>query len=160
MIKLYYTFSNPDSEAFIKKALGAYSGNYDFNIKRSENGKPYVESDIYFSLSHTEGLTVCAVSGRNIGADAEKLRNIKNKEKILSRYTGKDYKKVSDKEFFWKWTEFESRVKYFGEKISAFEKALTEETFVTTFMIGEYIVSVCSEEEEHIKKERFSDGNF
>lgn len=150
MIKLYYTFSNPDSEVFIKRALGEYSGNYEFNIKRNKNGKPYADGDIYFSLSHTDGLTVCAVSNKNIGADAEKLRNIKNKEKILSRYTGEDFKKVSDEEFFQKWTEFESRVKYFGEKITAFEKALKEKTFVTTFKMGEYIVSVCSEEEEYI----------
>ena len=154
MIKLYYTFSNPDSEVFIKKALRAYGINYKFDIKRTENGKPYVEENIFFSLSHTEGFTVCTVSDKNIGVDAEKLRNIKNKEKILSRYTGKEYKKVSDTEFFEKWTELESRVKYFGEKLTAIKKSLTEEKFAATFKIDGYIVSVCSDSDENIKKER------
>ena len=155
MIMLYYTFSNPDSEAFIKKALRAYGINYEFNIKRSETGKPYIiEENIFFSLSHTEGFTVCAVSDKNLGIDAEKLRNVKNKEKILSRYTGKEYKKVSDTEFFEKWTELESRVKYFGEKLTSLKKSLTEEKIVTTFKIDEYIVSVCSDNKEDIKKER------
>ena len=154
MIKLYYTFSNPDSEAFIKKALRAYGINYEFDIKRSENGKPYIEEDIFFSLSHTDGFTVCAVSDNNIGIDAEKLRSIKNKEKILFRYTGKEYKNVSDTEFFEKWTELESRVKYFGEKLMAIKKSLTEEKFVATFKIDRYIISVCSDNEENIIKER------
>lgn len=154
MIELYYTFSNPDSEEFIKKALKAYGINNNYDIKRSKNGKPYIEEEIYFSLSHTDAFTVCAVSDKNIGIDAERLRHVKNKEKILLRFTGEEYKNLSDEAFLKKWTEIESRIKYFGEKLSTFSKKETEEKFVTTFKIDEYIVSVCSDNEEDIKKER------
>ena len=74
MIKLYYTFSNPDSIKFIKKSLFLFSGKNDFVIKWTKNGKPYTDENIYFSLSHTDGLTVCAVSDGEIGIDAEKIR--------------------------------------------------------------------------------------
>ena len=49
MIKLYYTFSTPDSKDFIKKSLFLFSGKNDFVIKRTENGKPYTDGNIYFS---------------------------------------------------------------------------------------------------------------
>ena len=100
MIKLYYTFSNPESDAFLKKSLHKFSGKSNFEIKRTENGKPYIDGDIHFSLSHTDSLTICAVSDKNIGADAEKIRSINNKNKILSRFAKAEKKDLSDKEFF------------------------------------------------------------
>ena len=48
MITLYYTFSNPDSESFIKKSLLLFSGKRDYVIKRTENGRPYVDENIFF----------------------------------------------------------------------------------------------------------------
>ncbi len=159
MIKLYYTFSPPESEAFIKKALSAYCGKRDFKIKRTESGKPYVEGNIFFSLSHTDGLTICAVSHKNIGADAEKIREIKNKEKILSRYI-ENHNEISDKEFLEKWTQFESKVKFFGEKLHCCQRAKAEEKHIETFNLGEYIISICSEEKEYIETERLGMAIF
>ena len=154
MIKLYYTFSNPDSEDFIQKSLYSFLGTSSFRIKRTENGKPYVDSDVYFSLSHTKGLTVCAVSRENIGVDAEMLREMKNKEKILKRYHISEKEKVSDKEFFEKWTQFESRIKFFGETLHFCHKAKTEKKHIKTFNLGEYIISICSDGEKYIEMER------
>jgi len=159
MIKLYYTFSNIGSTLFIRKALRAFSGENDFVIKRTESGKPYVESDIHFSLSHTDGLTICAVSDKNIGADAEKVRSIKNKNKILSRFIKTAGKDLNDKEFFEEWTRFESRVKFSGEKITSCNNLLPDKT-VTTFSLGEYIISICSEENELIEKEQLNMAIF
>lgn len=152
MIKLYYTHLNCDSEEFIKKSLYAFSGKNDYEIKRTQNGKPYVDSDIHFSLSHTDSLTVCAVSYGAVGVDAEKIRSIKNKERILERYTGQ--KALSDEDFLRKWTAFESAVKFFGEKLTSYNKANEHSRHIETFNMGEYVVSVCSDEKEEIKKER------
>ncbi len=160
MIKLYYSFPNPKSEAFIKKALLKFSGKSDFDIKRTENGKPYVNDNIFFSLSHTDGLTICAVSDNNVGADAEKIRPMKNKEKILSRYIKKDGEKISDKEFFEQWTRFESRVKFFGEKLANCPQTNSKKKYTKTFTLGEYIVSICSDREEHIEMERLNMAIF
>lgn len=47
------------------------------NISRTEHGKPYIHGcDVHFSLSHTNGICMCAVSHNEIGADAEKMRDV------------------------------------------------------------------------------------
>ncbi len=154
MIKLYYTFANPDSTEFIKKSLFLFSGKNDFIIKRTKNGKPYTGGTIYFSLSHTDGLTVCVVSDGEIGIDAEKIRTVKNKEKILLRFTGEKEQKLTDVDFLKKWTSFESRVKYFGEKLTVCPNAKKEQINVQTISMSEYIVSICSQKKEKIIKEK------
>ena len=158
MIKLYYTFSNPESETFIKASLKCFTGKDNFLIKRTQNGKHYTEG-AEFSLSHTDGLTVCVVSENPVGADCEKVRNINNKERILSRFLNETVKNISDEEFFRKWTAFESRVKYFGEKIADFPSARKEEIFTDTFGIDDFIISVSAEKETEIVKENLY-GSF
>lgn len=159
MIKLYYTCQKTDSKEFIKKALFACCG-YQGEIKRTKNGKPYIGGSVHFSLSHTDGLTVCAVSDKCVGVDAEKIRTVKNKEKILRRFTGKEYNNISDKDFLREWTQFESRVKFSGEKITSYKKDKNQSEKIKTLVFGEYIISLCSEEDEPIEKEFLSMAIF
>lgn len=158
MIKLYYTFSNPESESFIKASLKLFTGKNDFKIKRTENGKPYTDGT-EFSLSHTDGLTVCAVSENPVGVDCEKVRSINNKEKIISRFLNETAQTISDEEFFREWTAFESSVKYFGEKIADCPLTREKEVFTGTFEIENFIISVSAEKETEIVKENL-DGSF
>ena len=146
MITLYYTFENVKSEDFIKKSLSLFSGKRDFLIKRTANGKPYTDG-AEFSLSHTEGLTVCAVSDSPVGADCEKVRSIKNKERILSRFTKLETENITDKEFFAQWTIFESRVKLFGEKSVDCPSVFDKDSFTQTMELDGFIVSVSTEKE-------------
>lgn len=45
----------------------------DVSIKRTENGKPVMASgELHFSISHTDGLAVCAVDNAPVGVDAER----------------------------------------------------------------------------------------
>lgn len=154
MITLYYTFEKVKSEDFIKKSLALFTGERNFFIKRTENGKPYIDGEIEFSLSNTDGLIICAVSDVPVGADCEKVRNINNKERILARFTKNEEKALSDKEFFEKWTAFESRVKLFGERIVDCLSAVEKEVCTKTFELDGYIVSVSCENNKEIKKER------
>ena len=158
MIKLYYTFSNPESETFIKDSLKQFTGKDYFVINRTKNGKPYT-ADIEFSLSHTDGLTVCVVSENTVGVDCEKIRNVYNKERILSRFLKEKEKNVSNKEFFIKWTAFESCVKFFGEKIVDCPSVPDGNIITQTFELGEFIVSVSSEQKTEIIKENLY-GSF
>ncbi len=158
MIKLYYTFSNPESETFIKASLKCFTGKDNFLIKRTRNGKPYTEG-VEFSLSHTDGFTVCVVSEKPVGVDCEKVRSINNKERILSRFLNETVENISDEEFFRKWTTFESRVKYFGEKITECPSAQKKEVFTDTFGINGFIVSVSAETKTEIVKENLY-GSF
>lgn len=157
MIKLYYTFSNPESETFIKASLEQFTGKDNFEIKRTENGKPYTDG-IEFSLSHTSGMTVCAVSEIPVGADCELVRNINNKKRILAKFLDDNEKDVSDKEFFSKWTAFESRVKYFGEKTTNCPSVFRDSIFTQTFELGEFVVSVSSKQKTEIIKENLYDS--
>ena len=155
MIKVYYTFANPNSDEFIKKSLLRYSGKSDFIIKRTKNGKPYTDG-LYFSLSHTKGLTICAVSDSEVGIDAEKLRPVRNGERIVKRFLGKCEKNLTDEAMLCIWTQFESKIKFFGEKIISCPKAKTEEVHTETFFIDDFIVSVCSKNKEQIEKEKWT----
>ena len=143
---LYYTFSNPDSEAFIRKSLKAFTGRDDFTLYRTENGKPYTDG-AEFSLSHTDGLTVCAVSDSPVGADCEKVRSINNKERILARFAKLQTENLTDKEFFEKWTTFESRVKLFGEKSVDCPSVFEKDVFTQIIENDGFIISVSSEKE-------------
>ena len=157
MIKLYYSYARHDSEAFIKEALRRFCGKADFVFKRSEKGKPYIqEGKVYFSLSHTDSFTICGVSDRNIGVDAEKIRSIKNKEKILEKFTGEIVRDISDEQFLKKWTAFESRVKYFGESLLMCPLAKENKMNITEASFDGYIVSVCSDREEQTERERIN----
>ena len=56
-------------------------------ILRTEFGKPYTEDNsLYFNISNTDSLSVCTVSfERNVGVDIERVREIKNREKLEKR---------------------------------------------------------------------------
>lgn len=152
MIKLYYTFEKCSSEGFIKEALERFTGKNGFNIKRTANGKPYAQGEsVYFSLSHTDSLIICAVSNSEIGLDAEKIRPIKDKGKILRRFMGDNTDSVTDTEFLKKWTAFESRVKYFGEKIIVCPQTKSTPLNVETILFDEYVVSICSDSHQRIE---------
>jgi len=160
MIRLYYTYSNLSGDVFIRKALYTCFGR-EFEILRTENGRPYTnEKGIYFSLSHTDGLTVCAVSDVNVGVDAEKIRSIYNKEKISARFHLDAVQNMDDTEFLKRWTHFESRVKYFGERLLSCPQAKCANLYVESLSVGEYIISVCSEKAQQIEKERINMAIF
>ena len=155
MIKLYYTFGKCSSDRFIEEALARFTGKHGFVIKRTQSGKPFAEGEsVCFSLSHTDSLIICAVSDSEIGLDAEKIRPVKDKEKILRRFIGDNLDSVTDTEFLEKWTAFESRVKYFGEKIIMCPQAKNIPLNVTTISFDEYIISICSMTKDQIEKER------
>ena len=158
MIKLYYTYSNPDSEAFIKECLWNFTGEDKFVINRTENGKPYTNG-VEFSISHTDGLTVCAVSDNPVGVDCEKVRAVNSKERILARFTKEMSENISDKEFLRKWTAFESRIKYFGEKIADCPSVFAKKIYTQTFELNRFIVSVSSENETEIVRKNLY-GSF
>lgn len=149
MIKIYYSYNIEDSNSFIKKALNK-SGYKDVQIKRTKNGKPYTEEGVFFSLSHTESFIACAVSDFEIGIDAEKIRHIKSREKIAKKIL-KTEKLLSDKEFLELWTKHESKIKYYGKKF--FDSLENEKINTHTFMIEDYIISVCAETTENIETE-------
>lgn len=108
------------------KALGA---EYKIDVEQAEyiyneHGKPYFRSfpNIYFSISHCQGLAVTAVSDFENGVDVEVIRDYP--ERVVSRSFSKREKELlescEDKNmmFFRMWTLKESFVKALGIGIS------------------------------------------
>ena len=92
------------------------------DIKIKKGGKPYFESGgIYFSISHSKNIAVCAVSESEIGIDIERLDKEREYLSLAERYFIKsEYEKIKEseniKETFVKyWTAKEAYIKYTGE---------------------------------------------
>ncbi len=122
-------------------------------FERNENGKPYaVNTDVFFSVSHSADTVVCAVSENEIGIDIEKIKNIRLKvaEKFATeseiRYIGTDVRR-----FFEIWTLKESFFKCKGSGLGADIKSVS-------FDVTDGNVT-CSENGYRLFFEEISDGH-
>lgn len=88
------------SEALARVALSLASGipAGDFVIGRGEKGKPFQTTvpGLFFNISHSNGLCLCAVSDSDVGADIEKSGRIKLKraKAFLSERELAEYEKA------------------------------------------------------------------
>lgn len=58
-------------------------------IKKTNNGKPYIDNEgVFFSISHTDGFVCCAISDSPVGIDCEKItaKYDEKAEKFANRY--------------------------------------------------------------------------
>jgi len=114
----------------------------DITISTNEYGKPFVSEiykitdtekikidiSIFFSLSHSEDMIICAVACFNIGADCQKrnIEDIEKCKKIAARFYSEkeniflDYIKEQEyiNNFFKIWTKKESYIKYTGKGLA------------------------------------------
>ncbi|MBQ4570665.1 MAG: 4'-phosphopantetheinyl transferase superfamily protein [Bacilli bacterium] len=125
------------NQLFIKEQLGSnlllndiLENNYfkDINLLEyvyNESGKPYLKDDnLYFSLSHSNGIVALTVSKEEIGLDIELIKPIK--ESVVKRIMNdREYNIYSslDKNkkityFYEVWTSKEAYVKKLGTTIS------------------------------------------
>ena len=100
--------------------------NYNINIKDielvyNENGKPSIkDSNIHFSLSHSNNIVILAVSDHEIGIDIELISDVKDNlvKKVLTKEELNIYSKLRSKEknkyFFEVWTSKEASIKAIG----------------------------------------------
>lgn len=132
------------------------------------NGKPMLDG-IYFNLSHSRAMVVCAISDLPVGCDVEKIQS--GAEKVAERFFTENEKAYLDRfpdsertgEFFRLWTMKESYVKMTGEglriDLDRFEIVIAEKTsvyrdgercdcFIKEYEIPGYKLSVCARERE------------
>ena len=147
---LFFTRGEVDSDAFIKFGYSNYRdliGDEELPTKveiiREQGKKPRFDcEDVYFNLSHSHGVTMLGISHAPIGVDIEKVRPI-------------DYKKFdfiqadSEEEFFEKWTERESYLKFTGEGLYALRCEISEDAHFEHFypVYDGYHACVCAEEQ-------------
>ena len=146
-----------DPYAFLRKTAAEKCNNTE--IVRAENGKPYFKHlpNLYFNISHTDGLTVIAVGESEVGIDVEKPR--KFDLRITRRFlkSEADYITAADSEkrFFEVWTNKEAFLKYKGTGITAgLDSVNVFDCYpnIKTFYFEDYIIYVCSEKDYEIEK--------
>jgi len=113
-------------EDLCKQAAVAYAnekgrevakGEFDI-IERTKNGKPYFKnSDVCFSISHSDDLWICAVGNVQVGIDIQFIKSV-NASVIAKRLFMEDeisYVEENGEEgFFEIWVRKEAYVKYKG----------------------------------------------
>jgi 4'-phosphopantetheinyl transferase len=111
------------TRATLRAALAERLGTPPANIALSldPDGKPVLDSprDLHFSISHTSGLGLVALSGRPVGVDVEEVRPRERLERVAARvFAAADRKRLGELrgreqlEFFYAaWTAREARLK-------------------------------------------------
>lgn len=151
----------------LEKVLSRY-GMRSQDVYLDECGKPQIEG-LFFNLSHSGELVICAVSGKAVGCDVEQQgkapRNLakrffcENEQRYLSRVADDKY----DEALYRLWTLKESYMKYTGEgmrlPLDAFEILLDNEVkvlrggqiqpcFIKEYVTDGYRIAVCAAEQE------------
>lgn len=154
---LFFARGEADSDKFIKFCYGHYRdimAQYgadlpkEVEIVRNEGEKPRFDTEeAYFNLSHSGGVMMLGISHSPIGVDIEKIRDID--------YKKFDFIDADDLEdFFEKWTERESYLKFTGEGLSAFRREIPSDAHFEQFPVwDEYHACVCADEQNIIAYE-------
>jgi len=115
-MEIFYTFSKVNSAEFALQALEKYCTQKkiatpaNIRLLQSKGGKPFANiSGVHFSLTHTKGLTLIATADRELGIDAENIREVDYRP-ILKKYGVKTGVKDSS-DFLWWWTKKEAQAK-------------------------------------------------
>lgn len=142
----------------------------NYQIKVADNGKPYIDSgSVFFNLSHSGDMVMCAISSKEVGCDVEKKRE--NVADISKRFCDKEREFILSKQgkercdvLFRLWTLKESFMKALGvghriglknfcidikeDNISVEQKIDNKKYYFKEFFIlQDYALSCCSEEE-------------
>ena len=152
---LFFAKGECDSDKFVKYCYSHYRnimtslGNElpdRVEIVREEGAKPRFDTDdAHFNLSHSGGVILVGISHAPIGVDIEKIRPI-------------DFKKFDfidaedEQDFFEKWTERESYLKFTGEGMSKLRTPIPEDAHFEHFDVFDgYHACVCTDQEQNIR---------
>ena len=146
---LFFAKGECDSDKFVRYCYSHYRnimtslGNElpdRVEIVREEGAKPRFDTDdAHFNLSHSGGVILVGISHAPIGVDIEKIRPI-------------DFKKFDfidaedEQDFFEKWTERESYLKFTGEGMSKLRTPIPEDAHFEHFDVFDgYHACICAE---------------
>lgn len=102
----------------------------DYKIVRNEHGKPLLKTnsgtDAHISISHTEGMWICATASLSIGIDIERIKS--GRRNVAERYFHHDEKELLNtynndeqynRTFFTLWTAKEAYGKLLGSGVNS-----------------------------------------
>lgn len=155
--------------ALLGEVLKKRFGITDFTIAKNEKGKPFILefSDVCFNISHCDGLAVCGISDKEIGVDAELIRNY-NSKAMKRIFSAEERSAIAvsenpDTDFFRIWTLKESLCKFTGDGIFSgmseysFDlsqgepicKKAADKIFTQKIIEKKWVVSVCANDREN-----------
>lgn len=154
----------------ILKKNGTFNGR---RISKNSFGKPFFEAvnGLYFNISHSENLVVCAFANNEIGIDVEKIREFPN-EILENIYTSNEKQFIHssgdiDRASFLIWTVKESYLKYKGLGIAHLDKVfdvVREGKLIESFegvkfeqvqLCDDYVTTLCSNNHDNLTVERY-----
>ena len=155
--------------ALLGEVLKKHFGITSYTIEKNEKGKPFLLEfpDVHFNISHCDGLAVCGISDREIGVDAELIRNYNGK--VMKRIFSEEEQSLisvsenPDTDFFRIWTLKESLCKFTGDGIFSgmseysFDlsqgepicKKASDKIFTQKIIEKKWVVSVCAHNPEN-----------
>ncbi len=140
-----------EAYSLLDEMLLALTGIKKAVLRRSENGKPYIENEkISFNLTHTDGAVACIIDteGHDIGIDTEVIG--RDGQKMIERFFDEKAKRVyasSDCKplaFAKIWTEKESYAKFTGTGLSDYSTDYPSTCKFTHLRDGDLFVTACT----------------
>ncbi len=118
-------------------------GAASLKVEKTEQGKPFFagRDDLFFSISHTARLAVCAISDSPCGVDTERMREIP--KRVSDRYLGGK----SGIEALYLWTERESFGKLDGRGF--FAEPASKKVFFSRFVLDDAVITAASYEDKN-----------
>lgn len=121
----YHDHSHKCGMLLLEKAFSHIGKPFSENeIVKTENGKPYLsDNSLYFSITHCDGLAVCALAEAPVGVDCESIRRASTA--VMKRCYGDSEQHYvltssdSNTVFSRLWTLKESYVKMTGDGIAS-----------------------------------------
>lgn len=161
------------SRLLLMKVLIDYCGlSEETEINEEKRGRRYIDGKygIRFSITHTENLWFCSISGYEHGIDAEKItRHITDPGRIAERFLtekeqlfvreGKDDTEIRER-LVCLWTRKEAYLKYTGEGLYGISRSPSvidppEGTDLRTFLEDGLYLSVCADAGSLAERPRF-----
>jgi len=119
MIDVFYYKSDKKSIELMKESLKCVYGE-DISVCYGESGKPHTSRG-FLSVTHTDGLTLVAISDKRIGIDCEsKSRRVKRARELAKRFFSSDEQaqvlsgRDMNDELLKLWVKKEAYLKFYG----------------------------------------------
>ena len=142
----------------------------DIEIYKTDKGKPLIKGDnLFFSLSHSCSIAICALSDKPVGVDVQIVKCIKN-DVAKKYFTQSENDILNNSEnkkdtFFRLWTAKEAYSKLTGDGIASFKdfsvrlgaKPCIEEDKscnITEIEVDGYRICICAEANDEARLEK------
>lgn len=110
----------------------------NYEIKYTENGKPYIEgNEVYFSISHDEDLLLIVFDDRPVGADIQFYRKINSDLKKVLVIDSDDSKEIINN-----FSAREAVIKLVGKRLCNINEVNINDYDIETINNADYVINI------------------